>query len=312
MTYRECYEKGCRILNEAGIEEAALDARLLLESVCGTNRNDLLVHGEQPVTAGSEEKYMDWIGKRAGHIPLQQLTGEQDFMGLTFTVNEHVLIPRQDTEILVEEVLKELHDGMRVLDMCTGSGCILISLLHYSNGCEGLGVDLSAEALKVARQNAQRILGENFSETKDCGVKTFETESDDAETAINTAENETAGRARFLQSDLFENVEGKFEIIVSNPPYIASAEVDKLMPEVRDHEPRMALDGTADGLEFYRRIIEEAGQHLVSSGMLFFEIGYDQGQAVSELMRQHGYREVQVVQDYAGLDRVVYGTYVTV
>lgn len=312
MTYRECYEKGCRILNEAGIEEAVLDARLLLESVCGTNRNDLLVHGEQPVAVDAEEKYMDWIGKRAGHIPLQQLTGEQDFMGLTFTVNEHVLIPRQDTEILVEEVLKELHDGMRVLDMCTGSGCILISLLHYSNGCEGLGVDLSAEALKVAKRNAQRILGENFSETKDCGVKTFETESDDAETAINTAENETAGRARFLQSDLFENVEGKFEIIVSNPPYIASAEVDKLMPEVRDHEPRMALDGTADGLEFYRRIIEEAGQHLVSSGMLFFEIGYDQGQAVSELMRQHGYREVQVVQDYAGLDRVVYGTYVTV
>lgn len=312
MTYRECYEKGCRILNEAGIEEAVLDARLLLESVCGTNRNDLLVHGEQPVAVDAEEKYMDWIGKRAGHIPLQQLTGEQDFMGLTFTVNEHVLIPRQDTEILVEEVLKELHDGMRVLDMCTGSGCILISLLHYSNGCEGLGVDLSAEALKVAKRNAQRILGENFSETKDCGVKTFETESDDAETAINTAENETAGRARFLQSDLFENVEGKFEIIVSNPPYIASAEVDKLMPEVRDHEPRMALDGTADGLEFYRRIIEEAGQHLVSSGMLFFEIGYDQGQAVSELMRQHGYSEVQVVQDYAGLDRVVYGTYVTV
>ena len=322
MTYRECYEKGCCILNEAGIEEAVLDARLLLESVCGTNRNDLLVHGEQPVTVDAEEKYMDWIGKRAGHIPLQQLTGEQDFMGLTFTVNEHVLIPRQDTEILVEEVLKELHDGMRVLDMCTGSGCILISLLHYSNGCEGLGVDLSAEALQVAERNAQRILGEKPSkpvsleiklpEAKVDGDKTFEAESGDAEAALDFAENETAGRARFLQSDLFENVEGKFEIIVSNPPYIASAEVDRLMPEVRDHEPRMALDGTADGLEFYRRIIEDAGSHLVSSGMLFFEIGYDQGQAVSELMRQHGYREVQVVQDYAGLDRVVYGTYVTV
>lgn len=322
MTYRECYEKGCRILNEAGIEEAVLDARLLLESVCGTNRNDLLVHGEQPVAVDAEEKYMDWIGKRAVHIPLQQLTGEQDFMGLTFTVNEHVLIPRQDTEILVEEVLKELHDGMRVLDMCTGSGCILISLLHYSNGCEGLGVDLSAEALQVAERNAQRILGEKLSkpvsleiklpEAKGDGDKTFEAESGDAEAALDFAENETAGRARFLQSDLFENVEGKFEIIVSNPPYIASAEVDKLMPEVRDHEPRMALDGTADGLEFYRRIIEDAGSHLVSSGMLFFEIGYDQGQAVSELMRQHGYREVQVVQDYAGLDRVVYGTCVTV
>ncbi len=283
MTYRECYEQGCRTLQAAGIEEAALDARLLLEAVCGTDRNDLLVHGEQPVAPGAEEKYLNWIRQRAEHIPLQQLTGEQGFMGLTFSVNEHVLIPRQDTEILVEEVLKELHDGMRVLDMCTGSGCILLSLLHYSNDCEGLGVDLSAEALEVAGRNVLKVLTP-----------------------------EKAEHAHFLQSDLFEKVEGKFEIIVSNPPYIASAEVEKLMPEVRDHEPRMALDGTEDGLYFYRRIIEEAGKHLVSSGMLFFEIGYDQGQAVSELMRTEGYCEVQVVQDYAGLDRVVFGTYVTV
>lgn len=280
MTYRECYEQGCRTLQAAGIEETALDARLLLEAVCGTDRNDLLVHGEQPVSPEAEEKYLNWIRQRAEHIPLQQLTGEQDFMGLTFAVNEHVLIPRQDTEILVEEVLKELHDGMRVLDMCTGSGCILLSLLHYSNDCEGLGVDLSAEALEVAGRNVLKVLTP-----------------------------EKAEHAHFLQSDLFEKVEGKFEIIVSNPPYIASAEVEKLMPEVRDHEPRMALDGTEDGLYFYRRIIEEAGKHLVSSGMLFFEIGYDQGQAVSELMRTEGYCDVQVVQDYAGLDRVVLGTY---
>ena len=280
MTYQECYEQGCRTLQAAGIEEAALDARLLLEAVCDTDRNDLLVHGEQPVAPEAEEKYLNWIRQRAEHIPLQQLTGEQDFMGLTFNVNEHVLIPRQDTEILVEEVLKELHDGMRILDMCTGSGCILLSLLHYSNDCEGLGVDLSAEALEVAGRNVLKVLTP-----------------------------EKAEHAHFLQSDLFEKVEGKFEIIVSNPPYIASAEVEKLMPEVRDHEPRMALDGTEDGLYFYRRIIEEAGKHLVSSGMLFFEIGYDQGQAVSELMRTEGYCEVQVVQDYAGLDRVVLGTY---
>ena len=283
MTYRECYEQGCRTLQAAGIEEAALDARLLLEAVCGTDRNDLLVHGEQPVSPEAEEKYLNWIRQRAEHIPLQQLTGEQDFMGLTFSVNEHVLIPRQDTEILVEEVLKELHDGMRVLDMCTGSGCILLSLLHYSNDCEGLGVDLSAEALEVAGRNVLKVLTP-----------------------------EKAEHAHFLQSDLFEKVEGKFEIIVSNPPYIASAEVEKLMPEVRDHEPILALDGmdgTEDGLYFYRHIIEEAGKHLVSSGMLFFEIGYDQGQAVSELMRTEGYCEVQVVQDYAGLDRVVLGTY---
>ena len=283
MTYRECYEQGCRTLQAAGIEEAALDARLLLEAVCGTDRNDQLVHGEQPVAPEAEEKYLNWIRQRAEHIPQQQLTGEQGFMGLTFSVYEHVLIPRQDTEILVEEVLKELHDGMRVLDMCTGSGCILLSLLHYSNDCEGLGVDLSAEALEVAGRNVLKVLTP-----------------------------EKAEHAHFLQSDLFEKVEGKFEIIVSNPPYIASAEVEKLMPEVRDHEPRMALDGTEDGLYFYRRIIEEAGKHLVSSGMLFFEIGYDQGQAVSELMRTEGYCDVQVVQDYAGLDRVVFGTYVTV
>ena len=281
MTYRECYEQGCRTLQAAGIEEAALDARLLLEAVCGTDRNDLLVHGEQPVAPEAEEKYLNWIRQRAEHIPLQQLTGEQGFMGVTFAVNEHVLIPRQDTEILVEEVLKELHDGMRILDMCTGSGCILLSLLHYSNDCEGLGVDLSADALEVAGRNVLKVLTP-----------------------------EKAEHAHFLQSDLFEKVEGKFEIIVSNPPYIASAEVEKLMPEVRDHEPRMALDGTEDGLHFYRRIIEEAGKHLVSSGMLFFEIGYDQGQAVSELMRTEGYCEVQVMQDYAGLDRVVLGTYV--
>ena len=283
MTYRECYEKGCHILNEAGIEESTLDARLLLEAVCGTDRNDLLAHGEQPVMSQAEEKYLNWIRQRAEHIPLQQLTGEQGFMGLTFSVNEHVLIPRQDTEILVEEVLKELHDRMRILDMCTGSGCILLSLLHYSNDCEGLGVDLSAEALEVAGRNVLKVLTP-----------------------------EKAEHAHFLQSDLFEKVEEKFEIIVSNPPYIASAEVEKLMPEVRDHEPRMALDGTEDGLHFYRRIIKEAGKHLVSSGMLFFEIGYDQGQAVSELMRTEGYCDVQVVQDYAGLDRVVFGTYVTV
>ena len=278
MTYRECYEQGCRTLQAAGIEEAALDARLLLEAVCGTDRNDLLVHGEQPVAPEAEEKYLNWIRQRAEHIPLQQLTGEQGFMGLTFSVNEHVLIPRQDTEILVEEVLKELHDGMRVLDMCTGSGCILLSLLHYSNDCEGLGVDLSAEALKVAGRNVLKVLTP-----------------------------EKAEHAHFLQSDLFEKVEGKFEIIVSNPPYIASAEVEKLMPEVRDHEPRMALDGTEDGLYFYRRIIEEAGKHLVSSGMLFFEIGYDQGWAVSSMMKEAGFEDVCVKKDLARNDRVVCG-----
>ena len=276
MTYRECYEQGCRTLQAAGIEEATLDARLLLEAVCGTDRNDLLVHGEQPVMPQAEEKYLHWIRQRAEHIPLQQLTGEQDFMGLTFSVNEHVLIPRQDTEILVEEIMRDLHDGIRILDMCTGSGCILLSLLHYSNDCSGVGVDVSEDALAVARQNADRL-----------------------------AEKQ----AVFIQSDLFEKVEGSFDLIVSNPPYIRSQEIAGLMPEVREHEPHLALDGKDDGLHFYREIIKGAMPHLKRGGQLFFEIGYDQGEAVQALLAANGYTEIAVVKDYAGLDRVVYGTF---
>ena len=288
MTLFELLTQGTECLERAESPDAGNDAKLLLLEAFGLDMTHFLLNRMQKMPEDQRvsecvEKYREWIARRAKRVPLQQILGSQEFMGMEFFVNEHVLIPRQDTEILVEEVLKELHDGMRVLDMCTGSGCILLSLLHYSNDCEGLGVDLSAEALEVAGRNVLKVLTP-----------------------------EKAEHAHFLQSDLFEKVEGKFEIIVSNPPYIASAEVDRLMPEVRDHEPRMALDGTEDGLEFYRRIIAEAGQYLVSSGMLFFEIGYDQGQAVSELMRTEGYREVQVVQDYAGLDRVVFGTYVTV
>lgn len=276
MTYREVCEKGERALAEAGIEEAELDARLLLEYVCGTSRSDLLAHGDREVAPEDLRFYERLTARRGARIPLQQLTGRQDFMGLEFTVNEHVLIPRQDTEILVEEVLKNLHDGMRVLDMCTGSGCILISLLHYSNDCTGVGADISAEALQVAERNKTKLPG--------------------------------TGGAVFLQSDLFENVEGQFDIIVSNPPYIPSDVIETLMPEVREHEPRQALDGSEDGLFFYRRIVAESADYLPGGGMLFFEIGYDQAAAVCRLMEEAGFLEINVVKDYAGLDRVVYGT----
>ncbi len=275
MTYREIYEEGRNSLADAAIGEAALDARLLLEYVCHTNRNDLLVHGDKPVTEEQAESYRALIQKRAKHIPLQYLTGEQDFMGLTFQVNDKVLIPRQDTEILVEEVLREPHDGMRFLDMCTGSGCILLSILHYSNDCQGVGVDISGEALQVAKKNAERICPD--------------------------------GNITFLQSNLFENVTGKYEYIVSNPPYIPSPVIEELMPEVREHEPRLALDGTEDGLYFYKKIVEESRNYLVGGGRLYFEIGYDQAEAVSTLMQNAGFAEVTVVKDYAGLDRVVHG-----
>lgn len=276
MNYRECFEKGKSALAEAGIEEADLEARLLLEHVCGTNRNDLLAHGDREVLPEQETGYLSLLDKRAQRIPLQHLTGVQDFMGLEFEVNEHVLIPRQDTEILVEEALRELRDGMDILDMCTGSGCILISLLRYSNDCTGLGVDLSEEALSVAEGNARKLLAPEE-------------------------------QVRFLKSDLFEKVDGMYDMIVSNPPYIPSGVIPSLMPEVREHEPLGALDGREDGLYFYHRITEECRKYLKPGGMLFYEIGYDQGAAVSGILSREGFGEVQVIKDYAGLDRVVSG-----
>lgn len=276
MQYAKLYQIGKEQLQKAGITDAELDARLLLEFICDTDRNALYAHGDLEVEDEKMQDFLQLIEKRAAHIPLQHLTGEQNFMGLDFLVNEHVLIPRQDTEILVEEIMRDLHDGIRILDMCTGSGCILLSLLHYSNDCSGVGVDVSEDALAVARQNADRL-----------------------------AEKQ----AVFIQSDLFEKVEGSFDLIVSNPPYIRSQEITGLMPEVREHEPHLALDGKEDGLYFYREIIKGAEHHLKRGGQLFFEIGYDQGEAVKDLLVANGYTEVAVVKDYAGLDRVVYGTF---
>ena len=228
------------------------------------------------------DRYMNCIAGRKQHVPLQHITGEQDFMGLTYIVNRNVLIPRQDTEVLVEEVMRHLHDGMRILDMCTGSGCILLSLLRYSNDCTGVGVDISKEALRVAVQNTARILGAQAIEQ---------------------------GKVTLQQGNLFDglNPEDKFDIIVSNPPYIKTSVIERLMPEVRDYEPHLALDGQEDGLFFYRQIIAQAGRFLMGGGMLFFEIGYDQGECVSRLMEEAGYIDIEVIKDFAGLDRVVFG-----
>lgn len=275
MEYAALYRMGVERLAAAGIEEAKLDARLLLEELCGTDRNDLLVHGDRPVTEQQENSYVNYIELRSRHIPLQHITGYQEFMGLRFKVTPDVLIPRQDTETLVEEVLKNLHDGMRILDLCTGSGCILLSLLRYSNDCVGIGADLSKKALKVAEENAGSL-----------GLT-----------------------AEFVQGDLFELVTGKFEIIVSNPPYIPSNVIPTLMEEVREHDPLMALDGKEDGLYFYREIIGQASEYLYPGGMLFLEIGCEQAEAVTELMKNAGYRDVTVCKDLAGHDRVVSGRY---
>lgn len=273
MNRKEAYEFGSHCLQEAGIEEYKSDTLLLLDGICHISRNDILTHGEIILPDELCEVYKKALDKRCERIPVQYITGVQNFMGLDLTVNEHVLIPRFDTEILVEEVMKHLHDGFSILDMCTGSGCILLSLLRYSNACTGMGADISEDALLVAEKNAH-----------DLGIN-----------------------AAFVQSDLFDKVSGTYDIIVSNPPYIRSDVIPTLMEEVREHEPLLALDGMEDGLFFYKRIIRDGRQYLNGGGMLFFEIGYDQGKAVSDLMKESGYKNVTVLKDYAGLDRVVYG-----
>lgn len=284
-TYEALYGWGQEKLIAAEVPDAALDARLLLEWCCGTDRNTLFVHGDREVSEEEFGNYQSAITRRQGRVPLQQITGVQEFMGLTFEVNENVLVPRQDTEILVEEVLRNLHDGMRILDLCTGSGCILLSLLHYSNDCTGIGTDISMEALQTARRNAENILRVSTERERPDVV--------------------------FRHGDLFQSLSGeeKFDIIVSNPPYIKSDVIEMLMPEVKTYEPRMALDGGEDGLFFYRQIVTQAGRYLYSGGMLFMEIGYDQGKEVSCLMEAAGFTQVEIFQDYGGKDRVVQGVW---
>ncbi len=278
MTYLELYQEGRGLLSQAGISEADLDARLLMEAALHTSRQELLAHGERELSEEEEALCRRMLARRAKRVPLQQITGSTEFMGLPFRVNEHVMVPRQDTEVLAEEVLRHLHDGSRILDLCTGSGCILLSLLSYSNGCQGVGTDLSRDALAVAWENAG-LLSRN-----------------------------RPLQVSFLQGDLFEGVSGKFEVIVSNPPYVRRGEIDGLMPEVSVYEPRMALDGGVDGLDFYRRIAAASPTFLCGGGQLFLEIGYDQKDAVEKLLRETGFFDVTCVKDFSGLDRVVCAT----
>lgn len=278
MTYHSLVTEGGKLLQAAGVPEAELDAWYLLEYLrkergSRSDRQWYLLCREEEADMEEEKAYRELIGRRAKRIPLQQITGEQEFMGFPFLVNEHVLIPRQDTETLVEEAMAKSGKGDRVLDMCTGSGCILLSLLKLVPGLSGTGADISREALKVAVENGKRLQTE----------------------------------ASFLESDLFEKVEGVFDLIVSNPPYIASDEIGTLMEEVRDHEPIGALDGSTDGLAFYRRLVQEGKDHLKSGGWMLFEIGCTQAEAVMELLKKGGFQEIYVKKDLAGLDRVVGG-----
>ena len=246
MTYREAVDLGTRLLEMAGVLDAAIDSWYLLENISKITRSYYYLHENDDLTEEQQNDFELAIKKRAEHIPLQYIIGEQEFMGLRFLVNSNVLIPRQDTETLVEEALSVITPEMKILDMCTGSGCIIISIANKVPGITAMASDISKQALLVAKENGKLH-----------------------DTAV-----------EWVRSDLFENVNETFDMIISNPPYIRTADIAKLMPEVRDFEPFDALDGNVDGLYFYRKIIQAAPDYLNENGYLYLEIGFDQAEDV--------------------------------
>ena len=276
MTYREFVKEAEERLKQAGIPEYEADVLELVLSVTGWDRTEYLVHRGDVLPDGQLYALSEMLKKRSLRIPVQQITGTAWFYGYRFTVTPDVLIPRYDTEILVREVLKTVTDRDRtVLDLCTGSGCIAVTLKLEGGYREVLASDISEAALATAKKNAA-----------DLGAE-----------------------IQYIRSDLLRKIPGKVDVIVSNPPYIAADEFPGLDPEVRDHEPRLALYGGADGLDYYRRIASEAPSHLSENGRIFFEIGAGQGEAVSAILEGKGFTEVRVTKDLAGLPRVVSGRF---
>ena len=274
MTAREALRLAAARLEAAGVPDARLDAEYLLAELLGIDRLRLIADGGRSLSETQINDYEQWLARRERREPLQYILGTQPFMGHMLSVSPAALIPRADTERLCEEALKVLRPGMRVLDLCTGTGALAVALKAHCPGAEVLASDLSEAALAVARRNASAM-------ATDIG---------------------------FRQGDLFAPLAGeRFDLIVSNPPYIPQGELPGLQAEVQ-FEPRMALDGGADGLDFYRRIAAEAPDHLNVGGWLMLEIGSDQGKTVPELLRSAGFTDITVLRDYAGLDRVIRGT----
>lgn len=279
MTYQEANQKGRTILTEHQIEDASVDAWLLMEFVTGMSRTRFFVDGMSQMKSEEEERYFQLIEKRAGRIPLQHLTGVQEFMGFEFMVNEHVLVPRQDTELLVLEAEKQLRsssgENLEVLDMCTGSGCIAISLKARNPQIQCIAADISEKALEMAKKNAEKMQSEIV----------------------------------FVHTDMFSNITGTFDMIVSNPPYIPTKVIESLEEEVRLYDPFSALDGKEDGLYFYRILAKESPRFLKDGGWIYMEIGHDQSASVEALLKEAGFEEIRTEKDLAGLDRVVCGVY---
>lgn len=330
MTLQQLLDQGTEQLRSAGVPDAGLDARYLLLDTFGLGLASFLADRGRNVDGlpGGAEKaqaYEALIARRAGRIPLQQLLGVQEFMGLEFFVNEHVLIPRQDTETLVELVLEERKQrDLDVLDVCTGSGCIAVSLARLGEYRSVTALDVSAEALKVAEKNVAALLGEYDGDFRlvqsdmFAGLETKETEAQPGQEPgkaevlpgqepgkAEILPEQAAGKAAASRDLTRPSLTPQFDILVSNPPYIPSQVIEGLEPEVRDHEPRLALDGSPDGLKFYRILASEGKRFLRPGGSVYFEIGWDQAQAVSALLEREGFTQIRTVKDMAGMDRVV-------
>ncbi|MBR1816308.1 MAG: peptide chain release factor N(5)-glutamine methyltransferase [Lachnospiraceae bacterium] len=278
MTLRELIIYGQDLLKNSDIEAYESDTRVLARFAFDLSYTDMFMMMSEDMPEDQIEFYKDCLNLRSTHMPCQYITGSQEFMGYEFITEDGVLIPRQETEILVEKALELTSDirECKALDMCTGSGCIGISYelkrreSRYINDIIHLA-DISKDALAVAEKNKLKL-------NSDC---------------------------KLIKTDLFDRIVDRYDIIMSNPPYIKTSDIDEIMEEVREYEPRLALDGDSDGLSYYRRIAEEAGKYLYKNGILLLEIGYEQYKDVRELLLENGFENVNVIKDYAGLDRVV-------
>lgn len=278
MILRDLIIEGQNILKDAGIEEYENDTRVLAMFAFNISYTDMFMKMTEEMEEEDSEFFMDCISLRATHMPCQYITGSQEFMGYEFGTEDGVLIPRRETELLVEKAL-ELTNSMKsvkALDMCTGSGCIGISYelkrresRHTDD--EVHLADISDDAIYVAEKNKYKL----------------------------------GSKCSIIKSDLFENIKDRYDIIMSNPPYIKTSDIDDIMEEVRDFEPRLALDGDTDGLMFYRRLAEEAKDYLYKGGILIMEIGFDQYEDVRDMLIENNFNDISLIKDYAGLDRIV-------
>ena len=292
MTLENCLRQGINTLQSNNVSDADFDAFALLEYVTGVSKSDFFFKKSDEISDSCYERYIELIERRCKRVPLQHITNRQNFFGYDFYVDSNVLIPRQDTEVLIEKILEvieanfnvEISSDISILDMCTGSGCIAITiykeLIKRGFNIDATAVDLSKEALAVTEKNVEDLVG----------IK-----------ALNNT-------FHIIESDMFSNINNNrsYDIIVSNPPYIPTRDIEKLEPEVRDYDPIMALDGDTDGLRFYRRIIEESSNYL-NNGFIAFEIGYNQGDDVKSLLEEKGYKDIHIYKDLGGLDRVIIG-----